>query len=343
MPKGKHLSIEQREMIFSYCINGMSAKECHDGLFLGSEQLCKLNNIHKIFRLCIDGNKEAEKIKYLSKSSSRGPKVNESLGQWYDDLVENLSDNYPTVSTDVLRQHLEAAIGGASAVPSISSIKRSLKRSELKRKRCTFLSNAQNPVDVYDHMQRMANVEVDDIINMDETSAQSKKFRPVYGRGRGLVVIPEFRIGDKMYSAIAALTTTGFLPCTAIYDSACDSASIQSFLHGLAPFILQSSVCLLDNASVNVCDDSLQVVDRSFQGRWARNAAYSPRLAPIERGFSLVWRLVQQRWEEAQQDPVRVLEECFRFYEVGQPGGSACSPFFNVYRRNRNEPEVYVT
>jgi hypothetical protein len=175
---------------------------------------------------------------------------------------------------------------------------------------------------------------------MRHRSANSKKFRQVFGRGVGEVVIPEFRIGDKTYSAVAALTSGGFLPCTAIFESACDSASIQSFMNGLRPYVLDNSVCLMDNASVNVCETSLQVVDLVFHGSWVRNAAYSPRLAPIERGFSLVWRLVQQRWEEAQRDPMRVLEECFRFYEVGQPGGSICSGFFNVYRRNRNEPEV---
>ena len=42
--KGKHLSKEHREMIYSYCINGKSARECHDALFLGSDQICKLKN-----------------------------------------------------------------------------------------------------------------------------------------------------------------------------------------------------------------------------------------------------------------------------------------------------------
>jgi hypothetical protein len=50
MPKGKHLSTAQREMIFSYCNSGKTARECHDGLFLGSEQLCKLKNIQNIYR-----------------------------------------------------------------------------------------------------------------------------------------------------------------------------------------------------------------------------------------------------------------------------------------------------
>ena len=339
--KGKHLCKELREMIYSYCINGKSARECHDALFLGSDQICKLKNVQKIFNLCNDSTKEKAKIEYLSNCHRRGPQGDVlNNGQWYDDIIETLSTNYPTVSTIVLRQHLEAVIDGAKRVPSIASINTCLRRIDLKRKRCTFLSNAQNPVDVYNHMERMESVEVDNIINIDETSANSKKFRPIYGRGVGEVVIPEFRIGDKTYSAVAALTSGGFLPCTAIFETACDSASIQLFLNGLQPFVLVNSVCLMDNASVNVCESSLQVVDLVFHSRWVRNAAYSPRLAPIERGFSLVWGLVRQRWEDAQRDPMRVLEECFRYYEVGQPGGSTCSGFFNVYRRNRNEPEI---
>ena len=51
----------------------------------------------------------------------------------------------------------------------------------------------------------------------------------------------------------------------------------------------------MDYASVNVCENSLQVVEMVIHGRWVRNAAYSPRLALIERGFSLVWGLVRQR------------------------------------------------
>ena len=96
------------------------------------------------------------------------------------------------MSTIVLRQHLEAVIDGAKRVPSIASINTCLRRIDLKRKRCTFLSNAQNPVDVYNHMERMESVEVDNIINIDEASANSKRFRPIYGRGVGEVVIPEF-------------------------------------------------------------------------------------------------------------------------------------------------------
>ena len=234
--KGKHLSKEHREMIFSYCINGKSARECHDALFLGSDQICKLKNNQKLFNLCNDATKEKSKIEYFSSSNRRGPQgdVNNN-GQWYDDIIETLSANYPTVTTIVLRQHSEAVIAVAQRVPSRASINNTCLRSiNLKRKRCTIFSNAQNPVEVYNDMERMESVEVDNIINIiniDETSANSKKFRPIYGRGVGEVVIQEVRIADKTHSAVAALTSGGFLPCTAIFETACDCASIQTFLN----------------------------------------------------------------------------------------------------------------
>jgi hypothetical protein len=155
--KGKHLSKEHREMIFSYCVNGKSARECRDALFLGSDQICKLKNVQKLFNLCNDDatNKGKTKIEYLSSYNRRGPQgdVNNNE-QWYDDIIETLSANYPTVTTIVLRQHLEAVIAGAQRVPSLASINTHLRRINLKRKRCIIVSNALNPVEVYNHMER---------------------------------------------------------------------------------------------------------------------------------------------------------------------------------------------
>ena len=112
-------------MIFSYCKSGKTARECHDGLFLGSEQLCKLSNIQKNYRLFNDGTKEKDMVQYLANSKSRGPQLKDNNEQWYDDLVGTLNTNYPTLTTLVLRQHLDAAIGGSSTehnVPSTSTI-----------------------------------------------------------------------------------------------------------------------------------------------------------------------------------------------------------------------------
>jgi hypothetical protein len=45
----------------------------------------------------------------------------------------------------------------------------------------------------------------------------------------------------KTYSAIAAMTTAGFLDCITICDTACTSDSIQAFLDGLRPFVSTTS------------------------------------------------------------------------------------------------------
>ena len=86
-------------MIFSYCKSGKTARECHNGLFLGSENICKLKSIQQIYRLCNDVTKENAMIKYLASSNSRGPQVKQNQEQWYDSLVETLNTNYPTVTT----------------------------------------------------------------------------------------------------------------------------------------------------------------------------------------------------------------------------------------------------
>jgi len=124
--KGKHLSIEQREMIYSYCLHGKSARECHDAMFLGSDELCKLKNIQKIYNLCNDVTKEKSRNQYLSKSNKRGPQVKNNNGQWYDEIIDTLSSNYPTAPTIILRQHLEATIGVSEEVPSVSCINKCL-------------------------------------------------------------------------------------------------------------------------------------------------------------------------------------------------------------------------
>ena len=144
-------------------------------------------------------------VDYLAKRNHPGPKNIDFIGRWYDDLVEAINRKHPTIKIFDLRLKLQELLGNDETItlPSIRSIGRCLKRCKAKRKRCTFLSDAQDTVEVFDHMERMQGVEVDNIVNWDETSASFSKFRPIFGRGEGEIVMNEWRIGDKTYSAIA--------------------------------------------------------------------------------------------------------------------------------------------
>ena len=89
-------------------------------------------------------------------------------------------------------------------------------------------------------------------------------------------------------------------------------------------------VGLLDNASVNVCEQSLQRVGIFFiNGRWKRNAPYSPRLAPIEEDSASCGALFNS-------DGKRLRGIQFGFCWKASntnPGGSTCSAFFNIYKK----------
>ena len=340
MPRGKNLSKERKIDILNYQINGKTPRECHNALFLGSEAECTYKHIQKIFGMYEKEPPYGDNATslYITGANKRGKNPTEFW--WYDKLINELVIKNPTQSSEIIRQLLTCNLGPGIQIPCLTMVKDSIRRTKLNRTRLSYLPSAQNPILVWEHMERMKYFDAEMIINWDETSCSSEKFLPIYGRGNSEIIINEWRIGDKLYSAIAAMTTMGFLPCTRIYDRACSSDTIENFLLGLQPFIEPSSLALFDNATVNTCDASLDTVNRIFGTRWVRNAPYSPKLAPIERGFSLVWNLVRQRWAEALINPLPVLLESFFHYTVGQPGGETCSSFFNVYRRNR---ECFLT
>ena len=139
------------------------------------------------------------------------------------------------------------------------------------------------------------------------------------------------------------MTNVGFYPVVDINDVACTSETICTFLRRLKPFLTPETTGLFNNPTVNACDDTLRMVDEVFDGNWKRNAPYSPRLQPIEGGFSLV----RQNWKEAsisRSNAERVLRNAFAYYSIGGLGGHVCISFFNIYRdwNNADNDNKYI-
>ena len=172
-----------------------------------------MKHIKGLFRLFRNPLKVEDNIDYLADTNSRGAKRVGSHEQWYDGLVESIHKKHKTAKRAVVRQLLGDLIGDISInpLPSLHTVGRSLKRLNAKRKRCTYYSDCQDAVQVFDFMEFMRDIDPDHLVNIDETSAKSSKFRPIYGRGVGEVIVKEWHIGNKTYSAIAAMTTLGFL------------------------------------------------------------------------------------------------------------------------------------
>ena len=69
------------------------------------------------------------------------------------------------------------------------------------------------------------------LVNFDQCSASSEKYRCLEGRGRGRIEITEWIIGGIAYSAMAALTPLGFLPCTHIIEETFSHIEVTKYLH----------------------------------------------------------------------------------------------------------------
>ena len=102
----------------------------------------------------------------------------------------------------------------------------------------------------------------------------------------------------------------------------------------MSNFLPLNSVALYDNASHQVMESTLQLIDDVFESWWSRLPEYCPHLAPVEKGFSLVWGYVRRRSIEANLRPREVLADAFQYYSIGGPGASACHNLFNVHFRN---------
>ena len=55
-------------MIYSYFLQGKSAVDCHNELFLGCELQFKLKSLKKVYRDFVDPEREGDVIKYLAKT-----------------------------------------------------------------------------------------------------------------------------------------------------------------------------------------------------------------------------------------------------------------------------------
>ena len=109
---------------------------------------------------------------------------------------------------------------------------------------------------------------------------------------------------------------------------------MENFIEELRNHLPLYSVALFDNASHQVMESTLQLIDDVFNSRWSRLPEYCPHLAPVEKGFSLVWGYVRRRSILANLRPREILNDAFNYYSVGGPGAAVCRQLFNIYYRN---------
>jgi hypothetical protein len=134
------------------------------------------------------------------------------------------------------------------------------------------------------------------------------------------VVLPQFRLGNKAYTVLAAYTYHGFLEWS-VFEGAASGSHVEHFIRAnLAGYKNADSISFCDNASVNKVDKVFLALDKIFGGLWAFLAAYSPQLAPVELGFSNIREYIRSH-ELSTIDPVSLIDEAFQHYSVYEESG----------------------
>ena len=173
------------------------------------------------------------------------------------------------------------------------------------------------------------------IYNMDETSCSRSKFRTIDGVAVGPLNIYEWIIDGRQFSAIAVYCDRGFTKWT-ITEETITGAEICDFVQqSVAPFMYDGSILIFDGASVHLTLNVINTIHFATNGVYNKVPAYAHHLSPIERGFSLVWRLVRKNWALNRcNDPKAVLNHAFHHYSVNGPEGYKANGHFRLYNNN---------
>lgn len=335
MPKGVHISQETRIFLHQlFIVENLDANEVFERRFRSDAREISLERLYKLGQMFRDPNRDVETACYLGANRKRGNQGIVDGNIEIDIFMERILKKFPQAALDFYRLKLAEMRGHDVAEYSDDRIRASLWRCKGNRKRVSFFSGLQDSARIEIHMNEMRTTHVDNIVSLDETAGSYEKRRPKYGRGPGLVVVHEWNIDSRYFSAMAAMTTRGFIRWV-IKEGIFTHEDVEEFVEHLAQLITPNDCLLFDNASIHVVDSTLVVIDRVFNGNWKRNVEFCPQLNPIEKGFALIWSYVQRRWLDAQRNPLRVLEDAFQYYSVGGPGGNICKTLFNVYARNR--------
>jgi hypothetical protein len=295
-----------------------------------------MNRLRELKRMFRNPQLALETSEYLGAGRRRGnPGVLMSTLE-IDTYMSEILRLYPQGTIDFYRVTLAQIRGFDAPNFSLEVINDSIFRCRATRKKNTFYHGLQDPEKIVWFLQRIRDVSPLDFVNFDQCSCSSEKIRPTYGRGEGRVVVREWKVNTYQFVAMAALTPLGFVRCTKIKPGAFTHEDVEDFLHDLESFLTVNSVALFDNASIQTVDSTLRLIDRIFNQQWIKNVEYCPQLAPVERGFSLVWSYVRRRWLDAQRNPLQVLRDAFDYYSVGGDGATACYNLFNLYFENRN-------
>jgi hypothetical protein len=140
----------------------------------------------------------------------------------------------------------------------------------------------------------------------------------------------QITIGSHSYSALATYTCFGWV-CWEIYiDENVDALKFQQYCQGrLKDALAENSFGIFDNASIHHTNESEEVLEEIFDGRFMYSVPYCFFDKPCELGFANVKNYIRGHEVEAANNPVGIINEAFHLYSIH---GSRTDLAFNHFK-----------
>ena len=257
MPKGVNVSQETRNFIYELMIyDNLNALEVFHRRFRDDDRVITLAHLQKLELMFRDPHKIDEVASYIGAGKKRGNQGFVTNHVEQDIYMDRILKKYRHATLDFYRLKMADIRGHEVREYSLESIRASIWRCKATKKRTSFYSGLQDCVRIEAHMHEMRATHPDNIVAIDETACSSEKRRPLTGRGEGRVIINEWRIDNVYYSAMAAMTTRGFMYWV-INPGVFTHDDVERFIEDLSILITDGDCCLFDNASIHVVDSTL--------------------------------------------------------------------------------------
>jgi len=338
MPKGKHLSKDQKERMYRCLIlQQKSPEECFEEVFYSNSNMMSLRYIIDKKKWFEDhADNEIIIAEYIHKTNKRGG-AKRILSVEDDKIISTLSIMQPKRSYE--RVAKEFSVVSGTDVLSRDTMRRSNKRSKIGEKVVTSESAFLDHNERAQTLQLLAPYSIEQMHNFDESVAAMKKFNGKRARatfGEPAIWTDWYLpVGNRIYSVIADYTSKGW-SIWRIFWSNLNHLSVETFLReDLSSVLTDGSVILSDGASVHLTPTTQQLLHQITRGHYVKVAAFSHDLSPVERGFSNVWRYIRSNWDPRNgQTPEQLIDEAFFRYSIAGPMGHVAKGHWNIYNRN---------
>ena len=337
MPQGKEICFEIREIVHHYCVElNKSALDIHKLIFNSDNNKCTLTYLVALCARLQDVNFANS---YLSRIKPKKTGRPYSLDYMERNLIFQhiLSEKHLRVNSmyqNYCRMfYPDNNIHGRL---SLSTFKRTLKRSGLTRKVMSRVNIQQNPAEGVQFLESIEHINPLFIIDVDETKNNPESFFQKHGYS------PEGEeckkdqivINGTAYCTIAAVSPIGFLAWQ-IFEGNVTQEEFAGFINeSLAPHIRPEHVCVLDNATIHHAPESRIALEMVFNGNYFYSARYSPHLKPIEPCFALVKNWIRNHEDAAVQDPIGTINAAFHLFSVGGARNVSIRGHWNGYFSN---------